>query len=149
MAEHWNPQARDRGAAQQRVMKSFSLLLCSQTQKPCAAPESYVQRRSFKMSVLTLYEVTSLSFSSPEVNNQISFFFFPQAGGDREVVSSFINLQVLQESQFDYCRVPSTLRVLLLVSLVVCPPEAPCWGDWSRCQSWMGEEGLGVRGMCS
>ena len=73
----------------------------------------------------------------------------PQAGSDREVVSSFINLQVLQESQFDYCRVPSTLRVLLLVSLVVCPPEAPCWGDWSRCQSWMGEEGLGVGGMCS
>lgn len=43
--EHWNPQARDREAAQQREMKCFSLLLCSQTQKPCAAPESYVQRR--------------------------------------------------------------------------------------------------------
>ena len=72
-----------------------------------------------------------------------------QAGGDSEVVGSFINLQVLQKSQFDYCRVSSTLRVLLLVSLVVCPPEAPCWGDWSTCQSWMGKEGLGVRGMCS
>lgn len=85
----------------------------------------------------------------PPLKWTIKQALFFQAVGDSEVVGSFINLQVLQKSQFDYCRVSSTLSVLLLVSLVVCPPEAPCWGDWSTCQSWMGKEGLGVRGMCS
>lgn len=130
------------------VMKSFSLMfLCSQMQKLCAAPESYVQKRWFKTNVLTVWSYISLIFLPwSEQSNKLFLF---QAGGNREVVGSFINLQVLQKSQFDYCRVSSTLRVLLLVSLAVCPPEAPCWGDSSTCQSWMGKEGLGVRGMCS
>lgn len=79
------------------------------------------------------------------MNNQTSLF---QAGGDREVVGGFINLRVLQESQFDHCAISSTLGVLLLVSLDVCPAETPRWGDRSMCQDRMGEKGLEVQGMC-
>lgn len=78
------------------------------------------------MSVLARCDVTSLSFSSPEVNNRASLFL---GRGDREVVGGFINLWVLQESQFDHRAISNTLSVLLLVSLDVCPPETPCWVD--------------------
>lgn len=113
-------------------------------EKLCAAPVNWVWRRWFKTSVLAPCEVTSLSFSSPEVNNQTSLF---QAGGDREVVGGFINLQVLQESQFDHRAISSTLRVLCLLAWMCAPQKlhagetGPCarteWGrrgwEWEEC----------------